>query len=66
MSIESRCLQYGKVFDHWLIGKRIDQGPKEKTAVFHLVHQDSQGVESALKVVNLVTVRCQPDASTLR
>lgn len=65
MSIESRCLQYGKVFDHWLIGKRIDQGPKEKTAVFHLVHQDSHGVESALKVVNLVTVRCQPDAFSL-
>lgn len=61
MSMESRCQQYGKVFEHWQIRERIGLGSGGKTAVFRLVHSDARSVESALKVVNLTQTRCLPD-----
>ena len=51
MAIEFWCLQYKKVFG--LNSPR----PHGETTVFRLLHLDSQG---ALKVVSLVSTRCQP------
>ncbi len=64
MSIESRCQQYGKAFEHWQIRERIGLGSGGKTAVFRLVHSDAQFAESALKVVNLTATRSLPDEFT--
>ena len=57
MSIESRKHQYGKVFDHWQIKNSLGGGIHGKTLVFRLEHTESPGMESALKVVNLIEER---------
>ena len=57
MSIESRSRQYGKIAGHWQIREFLGSGSGGKSAVFRLVHTDSNSVESALKVVNLIEKR---------
>ena len=54
MSIEARRHQYGTVFGHWKIKESLGKGSGGKSAVFRLEHADSDGVESALKVVSLI------------
>lgn len=57
MSIESRSRQYGKIAGHWQIREFLGSGSGGKSAVFRLVHTDSDSVESTLKVVNLIEKR---------
>ena len=57
MSIESRSQQYGRIAGHWQIREFLGSGSGGKSAVFRLVHTDSNSVESALKVVNLIEKR---------
>ena len=57
MSIEARSRQYGKVFDHWQIREFLGSGSGGKSAVFRLVHTDSNSVKSALKVISLIEKR---------
>lgn len=54
MSIASRSNQYGKIFDHWHIREFLGQGSGGKSAVFKMIHSESSGVSSALKVINLI------------
>lgn len=64
MSIESRSRQYGAIAGHWRIRDFLGSGSGGKSAVFRLVHTDSDSVESALKVVNLIEKRGTLDSLT--
>lgn len=58
MSIESRSNQYGTVFGHWQIKKRLDKGGSNgRSAVFLLARNDANWGTSALKVVSLIEER---------
>ena len=54
MSIESRTLQYGRVFTDWQVSNLLRQSPDGKSASFRLVHAQAAHVENALRVICLV------------
>lgn len=54
MSIESRILQYGRVFTDWQVSDFLRQSPDGKSASFRLVHAQASHVENALRVITLV------------
>lgn len=61
MSIESRSRQYGVIFGHWQITKRLGAGSGGRTAVFQLRRTDGFSDASALKVINLIEEQGQLD-----
>lgn len=61
MSIESRSRQYGVIFGHWQITKRLGAGSGGRTAVFQLRRTDGFSDTSALKVINLIEEQGQLD-----